>query len=173
MAGANRRRRYPNSKGALMQRAQIILLGIVVLASSACALAQTTVTADNIEALPSAPTPQAIPNQSGVMPGQSQAMPTPQTAPVGAPLLTLKDAEALAIKNNPQISVVHLLALASQQVAREVRSNLWPTANGNITGVDAQSGTRITAGFLNNPSIYERAAAGVMVTQLITDFGRT
>jgi outer membrane protein len=117
--------------------------------------------------------PQTAPNQSGAMPGQSQATPTPQIAPAGATPLTLKDAETLAIKNNPQISVAHLLALASQQVAREVRSNLWPTATGDITGVDAQSGTRITAGLLNNPIIYERAAAGVMVTQLITDFGRT
>jgi len=87
--------------------------------------------------------------------------------------LTLKQAEALAIKNNPQISVARLIALASQQVTREVRSNLWPTATGDLTGVDAQSGSRITAGMLNNPIIYERAAAGVMVTQLITDFGRT
>lgn len=157
-----------------MKRAhQIILPGVVVLALSACALAQTTVTARNINSLPSAPMPQTAPNQSGAMPGQSQATPTPQIAPAGATPLTLKDAETLAIKNNPQISVAHLLALASQQVAREVRSNLWPTATGDITGVDAQSGTRITAGLLNNPIIYERAAAGVMVTQLITDFGRT
>ena len=55
-----------------MKRAQIILLGIVVLALSASAWAQTTVTAKNIDALPSAPTPHPI--QSGVMPGQSQAM---------------------------------------------------------------------------------------------------
>jgi outer membrane protein len=157
-----------------MKRAhQIILPGVVVLALSACALAQTTVTARNINSLPSAPMPQTAPNQSEAMPGQSQATPTPQIAPAGATPLTLKDAETLAIKNNPQISVAHLLALASQQVAREVRSNLWPTATGDITGVDAQSGTRITAGLLNNPIIYERAAAGVMVTQLITDFGRT
>jgi outer membrane protein len=87
--------------------------------------------------------------------------------------LTLKDAEALAIKNNPQISVARLIALASLQVTREVKSNLWPTATGDITGVDAQSGSRLTAGALNNPILYERAAAGVMVTQLITDFGRT
>ena len=91
----------------------------------------------------------------------------------GANSLSLKDAEALAIKNNPQISVARLTALASQQVTREVRSNLWPTVTGNITGVDAESGSRITAGALNNPIIYERAAAGVMVSQLITDFGRT
>jgi outer membrane protein len=50
---------------------------------------------------------------------------------------------------------------------------LWPTAAVNITGVDAESGTRITAGALNNPIIYERAAAGASVSQLIYDFGRT
>jgi outer membrane protein len=163
-----------------MKRVKIILPGIVVLALSASVLAQTTVTAENVDALPSAPTPQTATNQNGTAQRQSQPASTPsqatatsQIAPAGGTPLTLKDAEALAIKNNPQISVAHLLALASQQVAREVRSNLWPTATGNITGVDAESGTRITAGFLNNPIIYERAAAGVTVTQLITDFGRT
>ena len=156
-----------------MKRLHLILPGIGVLALSACALAQTTIIARNYDSLPSAPTPQATPNQAGSMQAPPQATPTPQAAPAAGAPLTLKDAEALAIKNNPQISVAHLLALASQQVAREARSNLWPTATGNITGVDADSGTRITAGFLNNPVIYERAAAGVTVTQLITDFGRT
>jgi outer membrane protein len=99
--------------------------------------------------------------------------PAPQASPGPLTSLTLKQAEALAMKNNPQISVARLIALASQQVTREVRSNLWPTATGDITGVDAQSGSRLTAGALNNPIVYERAAAGVVVTQLITDFGRT
>jgi outer membrane protein len=88
-------------------------------------------------------------------------------------LLSLKDAQALALKNNPQISVARLTALGSQQVTREVRSNLWPTATADLTAVDADPGSRITAGALNNPSIYQRAAAGAMVSQLITDFGRT
>ena len=87
--------------------------------------------------------------------------------------LSLKQAEALALKNNPQISVARLTALASQQVTREVRSSLWPTATGDLTGVDSRANSRITAGGLNNPIIYERAAAGVTVSQLITDFGRT
>jgi outer membrane protein len=87
--------------------------------------------------------------------------------------LSLKDAEAIALKNNPQISVARLTALASQQVTREVRSNLWPTATVNLTGVDARAGSRITAGALNNPVLYERAAAGTTVSQLITDFGHT
>ena len=51
--------------------------------------------------------------------------------------IALHDAEAIAVKNNPQISVARLTALASQQVTREVRSNLWPTATTDITAVDA------------------------------------
>jgi outer membrane protein len=141
-----------------------------------------------IAQLPSAPSVQQMPNAGTTTPSAPGAMNSPQTPaaqtsgpPTSAPQiaagastkLTLKDAEAIAIKNNPQISVGHLLALASHQVTREVRSNLWPMAAGNITGVDSESGTRITAGLLNNPTVYERFAAGVMVTQLITDFGRT
>jgi len=95
-------------------------------------------------------------------------------ANAGIPLsLSVKQAEALALKNNPQISVARLTALASHQVTREVRSSLWPTATGDLTGVDSKDNSRITAGGLNNPIIYERAAAGVWVSQLITDFGRT
>lgn len=105
----------------------------------------------------------------------SQAGPSSQqeAAPVPGQKLSLKDAEALALKQNPQISVSRLLARASQQLTREVRSNLWPAANADITAVDAQENSRITAGGLNNPIIYERAAGGVTVSQLITDFGRT
>lgn len=97
----------------------------------------------------------------------------PQNNPAAPMQLTLKQAEEIALKNNPQISVARLLALASVQVTREVRSNLWPTATGEITGVDAQSGTRLAAGALNNPTLYSRASAGAIVSQLITDFGRT
>jgi outer membrane protein len=87
--------------------------------------------------------------------------------------LSIKDAETLALQHNPQITRARLLALASQQVTREVRSNLWPSAAVNLTGVDAQENSRISAGSLNNPIIYERAATGAIVSQLITDFGHT
>jgi outer membrane protein len=87
--------------------------------------------------------------------------------------LSLKDAEALALKNNPAISVARLNVLASQQVTREVRSNLWPQAYANLTAVDARNNSRVTAGALNNPIIYTRVAGGATVSQLITDFGHT
>jgi outer membrane protein len=135
--------------------------------------AQTSANVQTGQGLPPAPVPQTPPAQNmSNPPGNPQLSSVPQTT--GTPgSLTLKQAEELAIKNNPQISVGRLIALASQQFTREVKSSLWPTATADITGVDAQSGSRLTAGALNNPILYERAAAGVMVTQLITDFGRT
>ena len=99
--------------------------------------------------------------------------PTSQFKPNNTFNLSVKDAEAIALKNNPAISVARLNAMASQQVTREVRSSLWPTAYANLTGVDAYDDSRISAGGLNNPVIYARAAAGATVSQLITDFGHT
>jgi len=84
--------------------------------------------------------------------------------------LGIKDAEATALKSNPTISVARLNALASQQVVQEVRSIFWPQTYANLTAVEARNNSRITAGALNNPIIYTRAAVGATVSQLITDF---
>ncbi len=97
---------------------------------------------------------------------------TPGLVPAPANL-TVGDAEAIALKNHPQVSIARLLALAQGQVTRQVRSAELPTVVGNLTAVDAHDGGRITAGLLNNPVLYTRAAGGVTVSQLITDFGRT
>ena len=98
--------------------------------------------------------------------------PTGPVTPLG-PRLTLADAERMAIKHNPNISVARLIALAQAQVTREVRSAELPTVQGDLTAVGAHENSRITAGLLNNPSVYDRAAGGLTVSQLITDFGRT
>jgi outer membrane protein len=90
-----------------------------------------------------------------------------------APSLTLAEAEHLALEHNPRISIARLLQLAQGQVTREVRSGEMPSVTGNLTAVDAHKGSAVTAGVLSNSSIYNRAAGGVTVSQLITDFGRT
>jgi outer membrane protein len=91
-----------------------------------------------------------------------------------APLsLSLKEAEAIALKNNPQITVGRLRALVAQQYVRESRSALLPNAYLNLTAVDSNPGSRLSAGFLNNPILFPRAAGGASVIQLVTDFGRT
>lgn len=88
------------------------------------------------------------------------------------PSLSMSQAEQLALKNNPRIAVARLLALAEGEVTREVRSAEMPTITGNLTAVEPHEGSRITAGALNNPIVYQRAAGGVTLSQLITDFGR-
>jgi len=123
--------------------------------------------------LPSAPTPQTAPATEQSTLGQAAPLPSSTTASGSPTLLSITDAQALALKNNPQISVMRLTALASQQVTREARSALWPTVQADLTAVEANPGTRVTAGALNNPTLYQRAAAGATVSQLITDFGRT
>lgn len=134
-------------------------------------------------ALPAAPAqttapPQAIGSDQVATSPTTQTSPPPKAPPqlptTGATQrLTVQEAEALAMKNNPQISVYRLLSLASNQVTREQKSAYYPTLNGSLTGVESKDGSRIAAGSLNNPSVYQRAAAGMSLSQLITDFGRT
>jgi outer membrane protein len=108
------------------------------------------------------------------IPGLAQSIELVQGSPSPNVMrLSVKDAESIALKNNPAISVARLSALASEQVTREVRSSLWPQAEGNLTAVDARDNSRITAGGLNNSIVYTRAAGGAMISQLITDFGHT
>jgi outer membrane protein len=87
--------------------------------------------------------------------------------------LTRNQAEQMALKKNPRVSVAHLLALAQHQVYRETRSAELPTANAAITAVEAEDGSRISAGSLTAPRLFEHAGAGGGFTQLITDFGKT
>jgi outer membrane protein len=87
--------------------------------------------------------------------------------------LTVSQAEQIALQHNPDISVAKLAAMTSREVFREIRAALLPSAFSNLTAVDTNAGNRIAAGALNNPVIYDRAAYGAAVSQLITDFGRT
>ena len=91
----------------------------------------------------------------------------------GIQSLSLQDAEKIAIQNHPQIQAAQDVAAAAKQQVREAQSNYYPLAYGSLTGAEAENNSRITAGVLNNPIIYDRYANGVTVNQLVTDFGRT
>src|SRR5579863_3109482 len=128
-------------------RLMSLLGGLVV---SALCFAQSTIILQNPSDAPlgswAAP--------SNLLPRQAQ-----QAQPAANALrLSVKDAEAIALRNNPAISVARLSALASQEVTREARSNLWPQAYASLTAVDARDNSRITAGELNNPVVFTRAA---------------
>jgi outer membrane protein len=91
------------------------------------------------------------------------------------PLLTLQEAHETALRNHPRISVADLKVLAARQVTREAKAAFFPNLSANVVAVGtADDNTRLAAiGSLNNPSIFERNAEGLVISQLITDFGRT
>jgi outer membrane protein len=95
------------------------------------------------------------------------------TAGQAAQSITLPQAEQIAIQNHPQIQAAINLASAAQSQVTQTRSAYYPTAYGSLTGVEAENNSRIAAGALNNPVIYDRYANGLTVSQLVTDFGRT
>jgi outer membrane protein len=88
-------------------------------------------------------------------------------------MLTLQQAEQLAIKNHPQIQEsLNEINYANQQVVVN-RSNYYPTINGEITGSQSYLGSRIGAGDLQTSRLFQREGQGVVIQQLITDSGRT
>jgi len=187
------------SRGNPMVRNKIVIAcRLLLFVGALLALpggAQTSEKSSAVENLPSAPQPQSLPAPARAwMPRQAQApmvavlqsgngrqdnssmTPNPPRAgqaPNGPMRLTRTQAEQLALRNNPRISVGHLLGLAQHQVYRQTRAGELPTFNGAITAVDANEGSRIGAGALTASRLLEHAGAGVTLSQLITDFGRT
>ncbi len=96
-----------------------------------------------------------------------------QQSPAGQPQLTRQQAEQLALRNNPRVRVSTLLTELQGQVVRETRSNELPTVSSNLTAVEANEASRLSAGGLTASRLLEHAGMGVTVNQLISDFGRT
>jgi outer membrane protein len=132
-----------------MKQAGIVFLGVALLFSTSIALCHG-------QDLPPAPVPPVSPASS---------------AP---PILTLAQAESIAIANQPRILAAQLRSRAAAQRIREARSGLFPTIAFNATGVAvADSGTATAAGALTTSSISDRFAYGGNLVQMVTDFGRT
>ena len=87
--------------------------------------------------------------------------------------LTLAEAQRLAIQNNPQFTAAKFTAAAAYQLPKEYASANQPNLYGSFTSVGADNGSRLAAGGLNNPIVYDRVGSGLTVGQMITDFGRT
>lgn len=87
--------------------------------------------------------------------------------------LTLREAEQTALRNHPRISSANLLAEAAKSVVTESRAPLYPLLSGNFTSVGAEHNSTLSAGTIQTSSLYSRVAAGVTISQLVTDFGRT
>jgi outer membrane protein len=88
---------------------------------------------------------------------------------------TLKAAENYALTNHPQIAAANLTAEAVRQEIREARSAFFPQIYGESDSVYARDGsTRLAAqDSLSNSTVFSRQSDGIVLSQLITDFGRT
>jgi outer membrane protein len=107
---------------------------------------------------------------SGFLVGNSyQAM--AQAAPI--PALSLGDAEARTLKNQPRLGAESLRAQALGKRVQQSRSAYFPQLTANLTAVQTNGDTAVAAGALTTSSLSTRVAAGVSLTQLVTDFGRT
>jgi outer membrane protein len=87
--------------------------------------------------------------------------------------LTLKEAEALALKNHPQILAAQSeVGYANQQLV-ETKASYYPTLDAYITGSTANHDSRIGAAYLTDSRLFNRFGQGVTLSQLVTDLGRT
>jgi outer membrane protein len=89
------------------------------------------------------------------------------------PRITLAEAEQIALRNHPRIVSANLVAQAARSVVSEARAGLYPLVAGNFTSVAADHDTTLSAGTVQTSSLYSRVAAGVTISQLVSDFGRT
>ena len=94
-------------------------------------------------------------------------------ASADASVLPLAQAQEIAIRNQPRLAAATLSAQTGASLVKEVRAAYFPTLVGNVTVSGAESSATLSAGALTTSSLYSRAAAGVVVNQLVSDFGRT
>lgn len=91
------------------------------------------------------------------------------------PWLTHQQAREIALKKHPKISVADLRALAAKKVVAQNVAALLPQVTvsfGGAVGADPDD-TRIVGNPLSVSTVLDRAGGTVLVSQLITDFGRT
>ncbi len=89
------------------------------------------------------------------------------------PQLTLQDAEAMALKNHPQVLASQANYLRAGEIVTETRSAYYPAVNGNVTGAQANVNSRLGSGVINDPRLFNHFGSGLTLSQLITDSGRT
>jgi len=111
-----------------------------------------------------------VPSASSLVTAAPQADEQPT---VQGPTLSLADAEARALHNQPRLQAEALRAQAAGKRVQQTRSAYFPQLAGNLTAVQANGDTAVAAGSVTTSSTSTRVAGGFTLSQLVTDFGRT
>jgi outer membrane protein len=120
---------------------------------------------------PANPNPSQLP--ATTPPTRTPTPPAPLPPLTPGPMLTLQQAEAMAVQNHPQIQAAQNEAAYSNQQIVEQQSAYLPTVRADVTGSTANYGARIGAGGITDSRLFNRFGGGFTVNQLITDLGRT
>jgi outer membrane protein len=106
---------------------------------------------------------------------QPPAVPSGPALPPMQRRLTLRAAEDYALAHQPRLAASVLRSQAEIQRVYEARSAFFPQLQGDAVGVKAKDDdNRLAAiGGITNPTILTRQSDGLVLSQLITDFGRT
>ena len=91
----------------------------------------------------------------------------------GPQVMSLAQAQRVALQNHPRIASAAFTAEASRAAVNEARAARYPALSGNVTGVGAEHNSTLSAGAVTTSSMYSRGSTGVVASQLLTDFGRT
>jgi outer membrane protein len=138
-----------------------IFLPLAIVGFSVCKA--PSLGAQAVQDLPAVSPSPAVPPQG----------PSAGPQPANAPVLSLADAEARTLKNQPRLAADALRAQALAKRIQQTRSSYFPQLTGNLTAVQSNGDTAVAAGAVTTSSISTRVAGGVSLTQLVTDFGRT
>lgn len=79
----------------------------------------------------------------------------------------------MALKNHPQVLASQANFRRAGEMITEQRSAYFPALNGEVTGAQASPNSRLGAGVLNDPRLFNHFGSGLTLSQLITDLGRT
>jgi outer membrane protein len=107
--------------------------------------------------------------------GQQPASPAAPAAAAqpASPVLTLQQAEMMALQNEPQIqAAMNEAAYANQQIVENNAAN-FPVVTAELTASGTNQYARIGAGYLTSSRMFNRYGNGFTFSQLITDLGRT
>ncbi len=112
----------------------------------------------------------ATPPAGTATPGAPGAL----AAPVGpVERLTLVDAEGAALRSQPEVLAAQDESAAALELLREARAPYYPFVNGEATGSLGNKDARVGAGSLTASRLFNREGQGIVLSQLITDSGRT
>lgn len=97
---------------------------------------------------------------------------TPAQMPA-PPRLSLQEAVNQALKNHPQVlSAQSEVEIGNQQIV-EARAPYFPALEADVTASQGNNNARIGAGALTASRLFDRFGQGIVLSQLITDSGRT